>query len=138
MDIQTFYPVFENGQVLTSEHLNDIVDYLEPQDRLTRSRLIGIGVVCGFRPAWRASAQTLTLSHGAAVTSEGYLIAEDEVVLDRVRPYSVPVPAAPDATSEEKARAWYNDPDYQALSEHRRAATKLNFLTLVHGLSPRG
>jgi uncharacterized protein (DUF1330 family) len=39
--------------------------------------------------------------------------------------------------SEAKARAWYNDPEYQALSEHRRAATKLNFLTLVHGLPPR-
>ena len=39
--------------------------------------------------------------------------------------------------SEEKAKAWYNDPEYQALSEHRRAATTLNFLTLVHGLPPR-
>ncbi|MFT5696135.1 MAG: hypothetical protein ACI9QQ_002115 [Myxococcota bacterium] len=40
--------------------------------------------------------------------------------------------------SEEAARAWYNDPDYQALSENRRAGTKLNFLTIVHGLPPRG
>ena len=34
--------------------------------------------------------------------------------------------------SEEAATAWYNDPDYQALSEHRRAGTELNFLTMVH------
>ena len=52
MEIQTFYPVFENGQVLTSQHLNDIVDYLEPQDRQSRSRLTGIGVICGFEPDW--------------------------------------------------------------------------------------
>lgn len=39
--------------------------------------------------------------------------------------------------SEEAARAWYDDPDYQALSEHRRAGTSLRFLTLVHGLPPR-
>ena len=39
---------------------------------------------------------------------------------------------------EDTARAWYNDPDYQALSEHRRAGTELKFLTMVHGLPPRG
>ena len=40
--------------------------------------------------------------------------------------------------SAEKAQAWYNDPDYQALSEHRRAGTRLEFLTMLHGLPPRG
>ncbi len=40
--------------------------------------------------------------------------------------------------SEEAARDWYNDPDYQKLSENRRAGTNLNFLTIVHGLPPRG
>jgi uncharacterized protein (DUF1330 family) len=40
--------------------------------------------------------------------------------------------------SEEKARAWWADPEYQALSEHRRASTSLDFLTLVHGLPVRG
>jgi len=39
--------------------------------------------------------------------------------------------------SEEAAKNWYNDSDYQALSEHRRAGTRLEFLTLVHGLPPR-
>jgi uncharacterized protein (DUF1330 family) len=32
----------------------------------------------------------------------------------------------------------YDDADYQALSEHRRAGTDLQFLTMVHGLPPRG
>lgn len=40
--------------------------------------------------------------------------------------------------SEEAARTWYYDPEYQALSEHRRAGTELKFLTMVHGLPPRG
>lgn len=39
--------------------------------------------------------------------------------------------------SEEKARAWYEDADYQELSEYRRAGTSLEFLTLVRGLAPR-
>ena len=39
--------------------------------------------------------------------------------------------------SEEAAKGWYGDPKYQALSEHRRAGTKLEFLTMVHGMPPR-
>lgn len=39
--------------------------------------------------------------------------------------------------SEAKARSWYADPDYQALCEHRRAGTQLEFLTIVRGLPPR-
>lgn len=39
--------------------------------------------------------------------------------------------------SEEAARGWYADPNYQALSEHRRAGTKTEFLTMVHGMPPR-
>jgi uncharacterized protein (DUF1330 family) len=40
--------------------------------------------------------------------------------------------------SEQSAKDWYADEEYQALSEHRRAGTRLDFLTLVHGLPPRG
>ena len=39
--------------------------------------------------------------------------------------------------SEEQARAWYADPEYQALAEHRRAGAELEFLALVRGLPPR-
>lgn len=38
--------------------------------------------------------------------------------------------------SEAQARAWYADPEYQALSEHRRAGAPLQFLTMVRGLTP--
>ena len=107
MNVPMFYPVFENGQVLTSGLLNDIIDYVEPQERLTRSKLVGIGIVCGLKPDWNAAARTLRLSRGVAVTSEGYLIAEDEVIFDRFRPYTVPIPSGPTATAEEKAKARY-------------------------------
>ena len=39
--------------------------------------------------------------------------------------------------SAEAAQGWYNDPDYQALSEYRRAGAELKSLTLVHGLPTR-
>ena len=39
--------------------------------------------------------------------------------------------------SEDHARRWYADPDYQALSEHRRAGTQLQFLTMVRSLPAR-
>lgn len=39
--------------------------------------------------------------------------------------------------SEAAAKGWYNDPEYQELSEFRRAGTQIKFLTLVHGLPPR-
>ena len=40
--------------------------------------------------------------------------------------------------SEEAAQQWYDDDEYQALSEFRRAGTTLKSLTMVHGLPPRG
>lgn len=40
--------------------------------------------------------------------------------------------------NEQQARDWWADPDYQALSEHRRAGTRMEFLTLIHGLPSRG
>ena len=39
--------------------------------------------------------------------------------------------------SEELAKSWFNDPDYQALSEHRLAGAPLQFLTLLHPMPPR-
>ncbi|PCH63150.1 MAG: hypothetical protein COC19_01585 [SAR86 cluster bacterium] len=39
--------------------------------------------------------------------------------------------------SASAAQAWYADPDYQALSQHRRVGTVLKSLTMVNGLPPR-
>ena len=39
--------------------------------------------------------------------------------------------------SSEKADEWYNDPEYQSLSENRRAAVTTTAITKIHGLPPR-
>jgi uncharacterized protein (DUF1330 family) len=39
--------------------------------------------------------------------------------------------------SEDAAMRWHADADYQSLSAHRRAGTRLEFLTMVRGLPPR-
>ena len=106
MNVQTFYPIFANGQVLTSDQLNDILDYLEPQDRAGR-RLTGIGILSGFEPDWNAATSSLTLSAGMAVTSDGFLISDEAVMLGSCRPYTVPVPSGDEATAEDRARARY-------------------------------
>ena len=92
MNMHTSYPVFESGQVLSSGHLNDLVNYLEEQDRLTRNKLIGIGVACGFAIDYDAPAKHIRLSRGCAVTSAGFLIFDEASTLDRFRPYTVPMP----------------------------------------------
>lgn len=39
--------------------------------------------------------------------------------------------------SEQAAKMWYADAEYQEISEFRRAGTMMESLTLVHGLPPR-
>lgn len=105
MTIQSFYPIFEHGQVLTSSQLNTMVDYLEQQDRLSRRTLSGIGVVCGFD--LDRTGTRVDISGGVAVTSEGYLITAEAQSYNRVRTYRVPIPTAEEATPEEIAEAQY-------------------------------
>lgn len=72
MSIENNYPVFEPDQVLTNKHLNNVVDYLEQQNRLTRTKLVGSGIVCGLDIQWDAS--VLSISKGSALTSQGYML----------------------------------------------------------------
>ena len=39
--------------------------------------------------------------------------------------------------SSEKADEWYSDPEYQNLSENRRAAVTTTSITKIHGFPPR-
>lgn len=66
------YPIFEGSQVLTSDQLNQLSAYLDQQNRLTRSKLIGIGIVCGLQV--HPLAGGLKISKGLGITSEGFLI----------------------------------------------------------------
>jgi hypothetical protein len=75
---QVNYPEFVPDQLLTSEHLNQLFGYLEEQGRLTRTNLIGIGIVCGLEVKTNAAGTALTITKGCGVTSEGYLVSVPE------------------------------------------------------------
>lgn len=73
MNTAKFYPVFEADQVLTNQHLNDMFNYLEQHDRLTRIKLIGSGIVCGLDVSFQGN-DSIYISKGCGLTSQGYLI----------------------------------------------------------------
>ena len=81
------YPIFEADQILTSGHLNDLVVYLEEQERLTRNKLIGIGIVCGLQVNYTATGRRkeIAISKGCGITSEGYLVVMDQTVCTHIR-----------------------------------------------------
>ncbi len=79
----------------------------------------------GFFPILKKHGGSFQTFDDATVTLEGTTPPEGRIVLFRF-------------PSEAAARAWVEDPDYQALSEHSRAGTTLVHLTMVHDLPPRG
>lgn len=84
------YPIFEGSQVLTSDQLNQLSAYLDQQNRLTRSKLIGIGVACGLQV--QPLTAGLKISKGLGVTSEGFLVQiGTDFSATHYRPYTVPV-----------------------------------------------
>jgi hypothetical protein len=72
----TSYTVFEENQVLTSGQLNRLTGYLERQHRLTRTKLLGVGIVCGLEVGQSGGAVTVT--RGCGVTTDGDLLYADE------------------------------------------------------------
>jgi hypothetical protein len=87
------YPFFAPNQVLSHTRLNQLFDYLEQQERLTRVYLIGIGIVCGLQIRYNPAESTVAIhiSKGCGITSEGHLIIEPyDVDLVAYRPYTVP------------------------------------------------
>ncbi|MBU5612519.1 hypothetical protein [Geomonas azotofigens] len=91
---QDNFPVFETNQVLSSTHLNQVFDYLDEQERLTRADVIGIGIVCGLEISLSQDPDgglAVLLTKGCGVTSQGYLIVEPEdVALVSYRQYLPP------------------------------------------------
>ena len=87
--IITTYPIFEGSQVLTSEQLNQLSAYLDQQNRLTRSKLIGIGIVCGMQV--QPTSEGFKISKGLGITSEGFLIQiGQDFLATHYRPYALP------------------------------------------------
>ncbi|MDW3191831.1 MAG: carboxypeptidase-like regulatory domain-containing protein [Cytophagales bacterium] len=82
------YPVFEGSQVLTSEQLNGMFEYLDQQNRFTRSRLIGIGTVCGLQI--RTYKNQVILSEGIGITSDGFIVKMPECTMSYQRDYFLP------------------------------------------------
>lgn len=75
------YPVFEPNQLLTSNHLNQLRNYLDTQDRLSRVKLIGIGILCGLDVTFETN--RIKISKGTGITSEGFLINLEEESFSR-------------------------------------------------------
>ncbi|MGD1933029.1 MAG: DUF1330 domain-containing protein [Candidatus Phaeomarinobacter sp.] len=78
----------------------------------------------GFFPLLKKHGGEFVTFDDKAETLEGEETLEGRVIIFRF-------------PSEDAARAWYADPAYQELSKHRRAGTKLKFLTLVRGMPTR-
>jgi hypothetical protein len=80
--------VFEENQVLTAAQLNTMQQFLFQESRLTRTRLIGRGIVCGLHATF--SVNTVHVSKGVGVTSWGFLISLGECDLTHFKPYTLP------------------------------------------------
>ncbi|MCH5716204.1 hypothetical protein [Niabella hibiscisoli] len=69
------YSIFKTNQLLTAEHLNSIGRFFDYQDRLTRARMLGVGIVCGLNVSF--GQRSVTVSKGVGVTSDGDLLSFD-------------------------------------------------------------
>ena len=90
---QAYFPNFVPNQILTNFQLNELRQFLDEQNRLTRTRLTGMGIVCGLFPVLtegQGGFCVITISEGFGITSEGYLIEIPETVLVQVRNYTDP------------------------------------------------
>lgn len=73
-NVTTQYRKFNENQALTDGQLNEFIDYFEDQDRLSRTRLSGVGLVCGLQPVSADADTAIVISQGAGVTTDGDLI----------------------------------------------------------------
>jgi hypothetical protein len=85
------YPIFEPNQVLNDRHLNELRKYLDEQNRLTRSKLIGVGIVCGFDMSVN-NKNHIAISSGCGITSEGFLacLEEEKTTFTHYKDYENP------------------------------------------------
>jgi hypothetical protein len=92
METQTTanYPKFEQNQILSSSHLNQLRQYLDESNRLTRIRLSGVGIVCGLELTYASGPKTILISSGYGITTEGYLIELDETLFTHYKSYYDP------------------------------------------------
>lgn len=87
------YPYYRASQFLTSQDLNDSFSYVEEQKRLTRTKMIGSGIISGLNfDSVRNEANVLTevtVNAGFGVTSDGYSVSYPKPVAYKFMvPYS--------------------------------------------------
>ena len=83
----TRYTEFENNQVLTADQLNDLFRYLDIQTRLTRTKGIGVGIVCGLEIGVTGE-NTIVVSKGSAITTDGDLLfIPNDMTFDQFLPF---------------------------------------------------
>lgn len=82
------YSRFVKDQVLTEVQLNEIIDFFEDQHRLTRTCLVGTGIVCGLH-LYR-STTSVTLYPGVAVTTDGDLLRPAQQTFHYFSKYTPP------------------------------------------------
>ncbi|RPI19306.1 MAG: hypothetical protein EHM58_02295 [Ignavibacteriae bacterium] len=86
MDIINTFPVFEPNQVLSDRHLNTLINYLEQQDRLTKNKIIGMGIVCGLEIT--AGNDVIKISKGCGITSQGFIMTFCNTEFRHYMPYN--------------------------------------------------
>jgi hypothetical protein len=87
-NINLEYSRFVKDQVLTEVQLNEIIDFFEDQHRVTRTCLIGTGIVCGLHV--RRTPTQVTLSAGAAITTDGDLLKMEFTRYRHFAEYTMP------------------------------------------------
>lgn len=92
LPLQVEFPKFVADQLLTSEDLNQLFGYLDEQNRMTRTNLIGIGIVCGLHLQVNNVKTEVKITKGCGVTSEGYLITFSTKAYTQYKKYKVDTP----------------------------------------------
>lgn len=68
------YHSYVEDQVLTHYQLNETIDYFDDQNRLNRVYLTGTGIACGFQVSTNPAYNTVTITQGTGITTDGDLI----------------------------------------------------------------
>lgn len=91
--IGSSFPFFKKGQILRNTDLNDLVNYLDEQDRQNRVLFVGIGIIGGLTHRLIEDTnlsgvftREIVISSGYGLSSDGYLFQlTQECVTDRYR-----------------------------------------------------
>ena len=128
MDATSKFPIYQADQVLSADHLNQSLAYLEKHDRLSRRLLHGIGIVCGLE--FSVADGVLSITKGCGISSEGYLLSlEEGLALTQVRDYIPPYPPKYNPFyegSDKPFKLWEAVVDTEAEGQNLQPLSKLN------------